>query len=84
VDVSCPDRVRLYRLLSHSVSVTYFYHNEEHSVPIQNLKITLYLPRAKSSKAKLYGEWIDPLTCKVLERISIPGGLEHLMYPIKN
>jgi hypothetical protein len=81
VEVSQPNRIRAYGLLSKTLAAAYLHHFENHSTTLHGIKITLDIPGDSSSKRKLYGEWIDPSTGKVLAGVHIPAGRQTLDVP---
>jgi hypothetical protein len=81
VNISDPDHVRAYGLLSNNSAAAYLHHFETHTTPINDLKISLELPFNKNSKTEIRGEWINPSTGTVVRKISIPYGQNTLEVP---
>jgi hypothetical protein len=81
VEVSQPNRIRAYGLVSQTVAAAYLHHVDDHITTLKDIKITLDIPGDSSSKRKLYGEWIDPTTGKVLAHVHISAGRQTLDVP---
>jgi hypothetical protein len=81
VEVSSPDSVRAYGLLSKTAAAAYIHHFEDHVTTLRDIKITFDIFDHSSSKKKFYGEWIDPSTGSVIARVEVPPGRQTLDVP---
>ena len=81
VEVSAPDRVRVFGLRSSTVAAAYLHHFDNHITAIKNIKISLDLPAASRKKEELMAEWIDPSTGKIIFCSQISVGQRVLDVP---
>jgi len=81
VEVSSPELVRAYGLVSSTVAAAYLHHFEDHDTVISGMKLTLNIPSAIRSTGELVGEWIEPATGKLLARVRVHPGRQKLEVP---
>lgn len=81
VQVSFPDRIRAYGLISTHVAGVYLHHYRDHTSAVHGTAITLDLPDAATLTTTLIGEWIEPSTGNVLARVPLPPGRRRLDVP---
>lgn len=81
VQVSFPDRIRAYGLISTHVAGVYLHHYRDHTSAVHGTAITLDLPDAATLTTTLIGEWIEPSTGNVLARVPLPPGRRSLDVP---
>ena len=81
VEVSSPELVRAYGLVSSTVSALYLHHFEDHDTVVTGMKLTLDLPSAARSTVDLVGEWIEPASGKLIARVRVPPGHRKLDVP---
>jgi Domain of unknown function (DUF5060) len=81
VKVSPSHRIRGYALRSSRGAAAYFHHFENHTVAVQDAKITLDLPGPAPAPRHLIGAWIDPSSGDVLAHVQVPPGLQTLDVP---
>ncbi len=75
VRVSKPHDVRPYGLVSKSRAAVYLHHFTSHDKPVNDLTITLDVPR------KTKGYWYCPETAEILKVIDVPKGAQTLKAP---
>jgi len=81
VEVSAPDLVRAYGLLSSTVAAAYLHHFQHHTAAIRGVQITLDLPGGPRSDSELDGAWIKPSSGEVVERVQVLPGRQTLDVP---
>ncbi len=81
VEVSSPELVRAYGLVSSSVAAAYLHHFKDHTTAVSDQWITIDLPGVAHSTTKLLGEWIEPSTGNVLARAQLTPGRQKLDVP---
>ena len=84
VEVSFPDRVRAYGLVSARGAGIYLHHFENHTSAVHGAKITLDIPRGDQPLTELIGEWIEPSTGRALARKGLLAGRQTLEIPSFN
>ena len=84
VEVSLPNKVRAYGLLSENVTAVYLHHFENHTEIIRDLNISLNLLFPNDLKIKLIGDWISTSNGNVLKRFEVKSGHETLKVPSFN
>lgn len=81
IQVSAPDRVRGYGLVSNQVAAVYLHHFSDHSTVTRDLRIALDLPAPLRAAPALVGDWIDPATGNVMAGRHIAAGTTWLDVP---
>ena len=81
VEVSPPNLVRAYGLLSSSVAAAYLHHAEDHSTTVRDVNITLDLSNLARPMGELVGEWIEPSSGEVVARVRVSPGRQTLGVP---
>jgi hypothetical protein len=78
VEVSAPELVRGYGLVSDRVTAVYLHHAASHSSFVKHAEITVKLP---SEAAELRAEWIDPATGRAVAEHKVRGPSATLKAP---
>jgi uncharacterized protein DUF5060 len=81
VEVSLPNSIRGYGLLSSRVAAAYVHHFENHTTSTPDATITLELPGTAPSTHTLIGAWIDPASGAVIAHVQVPPGRQTLAVP---
>jgi Domain of unknown function (DUF5060) len=81
VEVSSPDLVRAYGLLSSTAAAVYLHHFDNHVTAVRGVQITLDLPVSAGSYGTLVGNWIEPSSGDLLARVQVPPGRQTLDMP---
>ena len=77
VEVSLPERVRGYGLLSPARAAVYLHHFQNHTETVDRLCLTLQVPGNSAQNCI----WIEPATGKVLARTRVDPGRQTLITP---
>jgi len=80
VQVSAPNDVRAYGLVSATVAAAYLHHFADHSQPLQGLTVTL-APPTRAAGGQLFAQWTDPATGQEVGRSTIPSSTTRLEVP---
>ena len=81
VESSSPDSVRVYGLGSNVTAGVYLHHFNGHTSAVHRTKITIDFPHSEKPTKKLFGEWIEPSTGRVLTRVRVLPGRQALDVP---
>jgi hypothetical protein len=81
VEISSPERVRAYGLLSKHVAAAYLHHMEEHITAVRRLTITLEVPTVTDSPFGFVAEWIEPSSGALVASVPVHGGRPTLEVP---
>jgi hypothetical protein len=81
VEVSSPDLVRAYGLLSSATAAVYLHHFDNHVTAVRGVQITLDLPVSAGSYGTRVGNWIEPSSGDLLARVQVPPGRQRLGVP---
>jgi hypothetical protein len=81
VEVSLPNSMRGYGLLSNRVAAAYLHHFDNHNTATPEATITLALPGTAPSTHNLIGAWIDPASGAEIAHVQVLPGRQELAVP---
>jgi len=81
IESSSPDSIRAYGLFSNLAAGVYLHRFNNHTSAVHGTRITIEFARSEEPTKKLFGEWIEPSTGRVLKRVRVLPGRQALDVP---